>query len=334
MPKIQHLVEQAIKKEEAILRLKSLGVLVDFDEKLNLFHGRVNSDGENFFVDPSFDNAGQTLGHYNNNAIPGLHASDYEIARLYAENRYAENATTGNVLGKVEVHKIEPTTNGLMILNVQKLFDVDELEMELKDYIKISKTESDELKKIELSNEEKEEVKQAVKVIAEQTGPQKLLPKLFGNKESVNILKDMQNICEKNKKDGKPYVLDDDLESYIIRKGANEKLEAKIRDISGAVNVYQILKEEGNIKMLVSKLQSNFDFTEDMSLNLDLFEKFLKSENIIGIKQKLWLSNVINKNNFDDYFFFDTKRINSSSAIKKMKNDSRKQIKTETTLKA
>ena len=327
MRKVQEFVKVALKKDEAIAFLMEKGVLIGFDEKEKLFHGRVNTNDEKFFVDSNFDNSGRTLGHYNNNAIPGLHASNYKIAQRYANKRMMENAVSGAKMGRIEVHQIAPICSGLKIVNYQKLMDIDDLEPSLLQ-MHISQEEINELKKQKLSPEEMKKVKDAIKTITATHTVEEVMPKLFEFHKDQKILKDLFDICAKNSKKNKPYVLDDDLEKYITKyaKGSFET-EEKIRAISGAVNVFQLLKEDGNIQMLVSKLQSDIDFTDDMSLNLDFFKAFLGKENIVGIKQKIWVSKVINENNFDDYFFFDTQRINTNQVVHKMEQDKKKQTK-------
>jgi len=322
MKQLQKVFDKTIEKEKAILFLKEKGVLIDFNQNLHLFHGRVSSGDKKFFVDPNFDNSGQTLGHYNNNGISGLHASGFDIAEKYAEKRFSECEDFKDK--KIEVHQIVPTEDNLLILDLQKLFDIEELEPHLKSY-NISNVEIEEIKKNILSQQDKQKIREAIKTIASSSGATNIMPKLFSSKDSVVILRDLKNICEKNK-DGKPYVLDADLEKYAKQKAKDDaKLEEQIYDIAGALNVYKMLTEEGDIKTLMSKFQSDFDFTENSTLNLDFFREFLRNENIVGVKQKLWLSDVIGQTNFDDYFFFDTQRINSKTALKKIERSNQKE---------
>ncbi|MBR1925403.1 MAG: hypothetical protein IJ837_00935 [Clostridia bacterium] len=323
MKQLQKDFDKTTEKEKAILFLKGKGVLIDFNQNLHLFHGRVSSGDKNFFVDPNFDNSGQTLGHYNSNGISGLHASAFDIAEKYAEKRFSEYEDFKDK--KIEVHQIVPKEDNLLILNLQKLFDIEELEPYLKSY-NISNEEIEEIKKNVLPLQDKQKVQKAIKTIAFSSGVTNIMPKLFSSKDSVVILRDLKNICEKNKENGLPYVLDADLEKYAQKKAEDdEKLEEQIYDIAGALNVYKMLTEEGDIKTLMSKFQSDFNFTENSTLNLDFFREFLRNENIIGVKQKLWRSDVIGKTNFDDYFFFDTQRINSKTAQKKIERSNQKE---------
>ena len=70
--------------------------------------------------------------------------------------------------------------------------------------------------------------------------------------------------------------------------------------------------------MLLSKLQSGFDFDDICTYNLDFFNDYLQALNIVGVHQKIWHSDIINQNAFDDYFFFDTSKINTEQVAKKI----------------
>ena len=321
MAKIQQIVEKAIKREEAISSLLQMGVLVNFDSSINLFHGRVNTKNNNFAVKSNFNNAGSALGHNNNNSIPGLHASSFEVAKKYAEKRFVEHMEKNKEQGKVEVHKIFPVQTGTMIFNSQKLFDMEELKPYLENVFKISTEEIENIEKSILTQEEKEKVCQAVKDISSFYDITSLMPELFNKKESVKILKGLQEICSENEKTKAPFVFDDDLEKFVQKNASKKMPEELIRSISGALNVYQMLTKQGDIKTLISKFQSDLDFTKDCTLNLKCFRAFLEKEQIVGIKQKLWVSNIINQNNFDDYFFFDTAKVNTKKIVKKMSRE-------------
>lgn len=312
-------------EQEAIKKLIQKQVLVPFNFNSQIFHGRVNLNGDKFVVKNGFDNAGKTLGHYNNNSIPGLHASDFSIAKKYAERRFIENVNNGVNVKKMEIHKIVPLEKGLFLIDLTKLFDEKEIMPYLENVFQLSEEQIKKVKTNILSQDEKQEVFNLFKVMASKETPQSLMPKLFEGAKNKKILKDLLEICRQNEKQKKPYVLDDDLEKYVLKNSKNEKEENQIRSISGAVNVLQILKETGNVKFLMSKFQSNFDFTENMSLNLKMFKAFLNKNNIVGVKQKLWVSDVIGTKNIDDYFFFNTQKIGTDTMAQKIKKDSQKQ---------
>lgn len=327
MIKIEQIIESAIEKEKAIGFLIKKGVLVEVGPGLHLFHGRVNLDGKNYFV--LAGNSGEDAEH-DNNKIFGLHTSTIDVAQKYAEARFVESLKNNKNMGQIEVHKIVPTTKNLMIFNSQKLFDMDEIEPYLSGVFSLSKEEKEEIRKNALSPKEQQMVQEAFKTIASNTIITSIMPELFKTKQDMIILKELLEICEKNRESKKPYVLDDDLEKYIQKTSKGKvQVEKRIREIGGAINVYQMLKEDGNIKTLVSKLQSGFDFTEDMTLNLKFFQVFLEKENIVGVKQKIWASDVIGQKNIDDYFFFDTQRVNTTKAVQKIEKDKKKANKAQ-----
>ncbi len=326
--KLKEIIELSA-EEQARNQLIQKQVLLPFDERTQVFHGRVNMSGDKFFVKSGFDNSGKTFGHNNNNSIPGLHASEFGVAKKYAEKRFIESAIKTSKAGKIEIHKIEPLESNLFILDITKLFEEEDIMPYLENVFHIPTNQIQDVQKNILPQEEKQEVCENIKVLASKHLPQTLMPKLFEGNQNQKILKDCLEICRQNEKQKKPYVLDDDLEKYVLKNSKDEKTEEQIRNIAGAVNVFQILRETGDIKFLMSKFQSNFDFCENMSLNLKMFRAFLRQQGIVGVKQKLWISDVIQDKNIDDYFFFDTKRVGTGKTAQKIKNDARRQQTTQ-----
>ena len=70
--------------QSAIKVLMDLGLLVKFDDSLELYHGRVGRSGEEWSVDPNFTNADNSTGNRNVNSISALNASDQETAEEFA----------------------------------------------------------------------------------------------------------------------------------------------------------------------------------------------------------------------------------------------------------
>lgn len=327
---VKRIISNAQKREQAIKDLQALGVLLPMEE-LHLFHGRTTADDERFFVKSDFDNADYFDGHYNNNAIPGIHASNLKIAKKYADARlkqYYENNTDIPAKKSPTIHKLIPTQPGLFVFDLCKIYKLDELEPYLKDIYKLTPKETAELYAQKLNDEQEQQLKNAVSKLVSTYNIPKLMPELFKNgKASAKIYKDLNHICERNiKEKQKSVVTDKDIETYCQKKlKNNEKATQLAQDICGCINVYQMLKETGDIGLLLSKLQSDFCFTEDSTLNLRLFKEFLLQNNIIGVHQKLWISEVIGERNFDDYFIFDTSKINTDKFVKKQKRQEEKE---------
>ncbi|MBQ7603105.1 MAG: hypothetical protein IJU58_03080 [Clostridia bacterium] len=329
---VKRIVGDAQMREQAIKELQALGVLLPM-ENLHLFHGRMTADDECFLVKSDVNNAGYFDGHYNNNGIPGIHASNPNIAKKYADARlkeYYEKNNSSQTTQTATIYKLVPTQKGLFVFDLCKIYKMDEIELFLTNVFKLTPKETEEIYAKRLTASQEQQLKNIVSTfISTYTIPQ-LVPELFKDEKiSTKIYKDLNQICECNKKDKqKSFVSDGDIETYCKKKlKDNESATNLAQDIGGCINVYQILKETGDIGLLFSKLQSDFNFTEDSTLNLTLFKNFVLQNNIIGVHQKLWVSNVIAEQNFDDYFIFDTSKINTEQFVKKQKLQKEKKDK-------
>ena len=332
--RVKQIINDAKKREQAIKDLQALGVLLPMED-LNIFHGRTTADAERFFVKSDFDNADYFDGHYNNNAIPGIHASNLKIAKKYADARlkqYYEANPNKAVTKTATIYKLVPTQKGLFVFDLCKIYKLDELEPYLKDVFKSTPKETKEIYANKLTEEQEQQLKNVISTLVSTYTIPQLMPALFKDeKASLKIYKDLNQICERNiKEKQKGVVTDNDIETYCQKKLKNNESATNLaQDICGCINVYQMLKETGDIGLLFSKLQSDFCFTGDSTLNLNLFKEFLLQNNIIGVYQKLWISEVIGEQNFDDYFIYDTSKINTDKFVKKQKRQEEKENKNQ-----
>ena len=90
-------IEQG-EKYRAMQTLLELGVCKKVSD-LELYHGRAGR-GEEWRVDPSYNNAGNSTGNRNINQIPALNTGEYNIAREFSEARVSVEG------GNPEVHRI------------------------------------------------------------------------------------------------------------------------------------------------------------------------------------------------------------------------------------
>lgn len=322
--KVKDIVEKTQMRNEALAILKDIGVFIPFDSRVHAYHGRVNTNGKTFVIKSDFDNSGNKTGFHNVNNTPGLHTSSYEIARKYAfsrteqfnsieksdPERWKQLMEGGFIKGRPEVHRIIAAHPDLIIFDLCKTYNIEEVSdwmQELEPLV--SQSEIDKFYEYQLSKEEKKRMEYAVSLLAKTVSVPELMPELFEETDlALKVLSDLQVICQKD--EDKPFVTDDDLEEYISKSAeGNPKLEGLIRAIAGSVNVYQFLSERGDLPFMIRKHQSQFDFTDDCTLNLTCIKRFLESQNIVGAQQKIWTSNVINQNGFDEYFFFDTSKL-------------------------
>ena len=319
-------LEQSLleKRKQAIKELINLGVLIPFDKKLQLYHGRTTIDGR-FQVKKNINNAGYYMGHYNVNSIPGLHTSTQQIAELYANARAVEQykKEPKTILDvKQQVNKIVALVNNVLIFDICKVYDLQDLLPNLSQFITLTDEEVSKLKNNKLSPEQEKQLNIAISTLISTYTIPELLPSLFGNEQNIKVLKDLALIGKNNAKLGKQeYVFDDDLEKYLSKKTNSQLNQEQVQRIAGAINVYNELKNGADLQTLFSKLQSGFDFTADRPLNLELFKSFLQKINVCGVHQKIWKSDIIKVTNFDDYFFFDTSKINTEPLAKKIQSE-------------
>lgn len=321
--RFKEIVEKTEKHDKAIKTLKDLGVFCPFNLSVLTFHGRVNTDGKIFEVQENFENSGYTNGHYNLNAVPGLHTTSFEIVKKYAKTRTydwnkklesvkeEEGETFSQKRGKVEVQRIVPKKDGLIVFDILRVSDPEDIFFGIENgYLKLSKKEVEEFLKGCLNEQEREEFKQAMKNLVSCYDFKEMVPELFKNSFSKKALKDFEKICDRNKlTDGKGFVFDLDLEDYL-KDFENEEDKENLSKIASNLNTEKLI-EDGKLGLLMSKKQSNIDFVEDLTIGFEFLDEFLKRENIVGVHQKIWHSKVIDENNFDEYFFFDTSNLNT-----------------------
>ena len=320
--RIKDVINLAEIRQLAIEQLLTFGVVIPFDNKIHLFHGRMSDKDEKFVVKTNFNNAGQTPDHYNVNAIPGMHASTFFIAEKYAQRRtsdfYSKQTKLPANLPSDKVYEIVGKSNNLMFIDVCKFLQIEELEPYLSNIYKIPQEQIEQLKKNILSTANQQKMQQVWSTLISTFTIPQLMPNLFNNEASSKIFKDLNKIClEKQKLNQPAVVTDNECEKYIAKRSKDNIPSQLIEDICGSINVYYMLKQQGGIATLVSKLQSDFNFTDNCTLNLNLFKSFLTQLNIIGFHQKIWFSEIVDEKNFDDYFIFDTSKINTKQMVKK-----------------
>ncbi len=308
-------------KHKLIRELTRLKVLVPFDDNLKLFHGRANETNKKFHIKSYVDNSGNKLGHYNVNVIPGLHTSTYDIAKRYAEARKNQAYKKAiNVSVAPEVKRIVATSPNLMIFNLCKIFNLDDILSSLSAVISLPKETEEKLYSDLLPKKEFDACLHIIKELTLCYTLPQISPTLFNNEEQIKITKNLLKLAKQNYSKYNRYVVtDNDCDNYIKKLSPlTDKEEENIKNIAGAINVYYALAHSGDIAMLLSKLQSGFDFDDICTYNLDFFNDYLQALNIVGVHQKIWHSDIINQNAFDDYFFFDTSKINTEQVAKKI----------------
>lgn len=108
--------------------LVKYGILIPFDQRLKLYHGRARSSSEkgDWKVKPMFKNGGNSTGNYNVYSISTLSTADYQTASDFARERVFRNATP-------EVHRIVTDDKEAMIFDYE--YDLSKLKKEDKDEV-------------------------------------------------------------------------------------------------------------------------------------------------------------------------------------------------------
>lgn len=347
--KVVDIVKKAETIENSLNVLKKYGVLVPFDSRVHAFHGRVNDTGKRFYVKPDFDNSRNKTGNNNLNAVPGLYASSFEIAKRYADIRSLVNfdvnskdnanndklKNAGMIKGTPEVHRIVAFYPDLFIFDVMK--SNDNLESSIKFFIKNNTDffrEEESNDRYFLKENEKIETKNAIKNLARCTSVTEIMPELFADeKQSAKNLMYLTEICEKNyKKTGKPFVFDSDLEKIIKKENLKNEKEENLMQLASSVNSYQILLKTGDLSDLLISVQNGVDIRDNADINLQFVLNFAKHYNIVGVHQLILTSKIIDKSFFSTYFFFDTSKMNTEDIVKfQLKNQkkSRENVQSE-----
>ena len=109
---------------KAIEILKKNGILVPFDDSVELYHGRARSlDNQaqaDWKVEANFDNSGNNTGNYNVNKISALSTGNYGVARHFANARTRKGQIA-------EVHRIVSSDPDALIFdNTVKIWKLEE----------------------------------------------------------------------------------------------------------------------------------------------------------------------------------------------------------------
>lgn len=102
------------KQEKHLRFLVKIGMLIPFDERFQLYHGRMEASDENkpWSIDVNFDNSENKTGNDNVMGISCLCTASKEIAQNYAVNR-----SLNGLNGKMSIYKVEPNLDGCYIFN-------------------------------------------------------------------------------------------------------------------------------------------------------------------------------------------------------------------------
>ena len=277
-------------KKQAIEFLIEKGLLIPFDENLELYHGRVRKieDKSEWKVDSNYNSS------YVNNVygIPMLSTADRKTASDFAI-RNKEDSGKDNYIS--EIHKIVSSDKNALIFN--KSFDFSNL-----------------------NEEERKMITTALMRVSNYEISQ-LSPSKFEDRDSyVKVYEILKRICISN---NYQYISEENVND-VIRCLNNENKRQLVRQIAGAMNakllfIYKpefLMKKFGFEKELSKRTWFEIEgngITKRYPLNQEYVSSLLINNNIIGIRSIVDSARLSKK--IIGYYFFDLDKINTEKAI-------------------
>ncbi len=311
--------------KNAIDTLIDLGLIVKFDDSLELYHGRVGKKGEEWSVDPNFSNAENSTGNLNVNSVDALNASDKETAENFANARTLVAIAQGENKNSIEpqVHRI--VADGEAYIFAYKTIDPKDQQKVEDAMLTLLGTNLSRLSPV--SYEDRMMGGRIYSVIKEYLSKSKqAILTAEATKEIARQLTSEENLRAMFSDINIPYLGDGGtLESHV---------KNLVYQIAGAVNTkYALLKNPAVV--LDRYVLGDHETTDGLELwrvpvrqNVDgkdvtiktflpmssaFVSSLLDSSNIVGYRQRI--ASVTVGRNIDSYFLFDKERINTEKVI-------------------
>lgn len=299
--------------ENGINRLVEIGLLIPFDEKLQLYHGRARDmrkeGAQEWIVDVFFDNSGTNtvnsglIKTKNVNEIPALHVAGHEIADRFAFVRTRDKNYEAGIydLSKTDLYKQE--TIRIVPFEKGKFF--------LNDKVKIS----------ELSREDKRIMREvlgiSLSISAEySTG---FVPLDIGQDFNYNIV---HFEFEKYKEhflniykigdliNTKRFVTNEEVENYSKESGLDKE---KCNEIAGIINAAKLLYNDPILAVnyvVFGKDSKKIKENEmDFPISIEYILSWTKKNNIIGFNAEVSSFSLMQK--ISDFIIFDKDGVGS-----------------------
>lgn len=274
--------------------LVKYGILIPFDKKLKLYHGRARATTEKgeWKVKPMFKNGGNSTGNYNVYSISTLSTADYQTAKDFAEGRAFRNATP-------EVHRIVTDDKDAMIFDYE--YDLSKL-----------------------PKEDKEEVMQAFKGLVDYKMTS-LTPITFEYRRTGGII--FETLKQKRIENNTSLLTEKDIDD-VYKKLANTEVHSYESPITRAI-VYELAssmntqvlfrfypdklikkyalesKEENRNNMIINNIK--------YPLNMNYIASVLSNSHIVGVKA--YIDSATLDRVITGYYIFDLDKVNTEKAI-------------------
>ena len=242
----------------ALDTLKRVGLLVPVSD-VETYHGRLGSNTEEsaWQVDPSFSNGSNDSGNSNVNKRPTLYTGDRDTAQDFANRRGVESKRSNF---RVEVHDIASADPDATVLD----FGFDSAK---------------------LGDEDRASYEKALKAL--------LIPMTEGSPVGFEHKDKAQPFAEAIIRLGKSFLTTEDVATIVAESGIDG---ATADQLAGAYNARQIAAI--NPSYLVSELLENRHNIvtvtlgvggekQEMPLNLEYVERYLRLAHIVGVKQSI-----------------------------------------------
>lgn len=317
--------QQDPRKIEARERLESIGVIIPMS-RLELYHGRdPEGDKEEWTVSSNFSNSGNNTGNENINKIDALSTGDFNTARDFAVERilhkirvrsgldpfqfstkreeYRRQIRAGEI--PIEIHRIVSSDPNAIILNYDKSNNSKEKQQIIEQEIPFllpgtlegSPVDFKYRDAISLLQESKETMKQLFNITNKEYISQAEIPQ---------ILEKIKSIIHQSR--NPEAVVDEDL----------------VKHIAGSVNAKYILKFNPlrSIEYYTTSKKESWDInrgdiTHQLPINRDYIARFLRSNNIVGLRTNLESGTLQRK--ISNTILFDLKKTNTLDQVKKDK---------------
>lgn len=309
-------------KIEAREKMESIGLFIPMG-KLELYHGRdPNGDKEEWSVRSDFSNSGNNTGNWNVNAIDALNTGDFATARDFAVERilhklrersgldpfqfstkreeYRRQIRAGEI--PIEIHRIVSSDPNAIILNYDKSNNSKEKQQIIEQEIPFllpgtlegSPVDFKYRDAISLLQESKETMKQLFNITNKEYISQAEIPQ---------ILEKIKSIIHQSR--NPEAVVDEDL----------------VKHIAGSVNAKYILKFNPlrSIEYYTTSKKESWDInrgdiTHQLPINRDYIARFLRSNNIVGLRTNLESGTLQRK--ISNTILFDLTKVNTEEKIK------------------
>ena len=279
-------------RKQAIAKLVELGI-AQYVNDLDLYHGRA-ATGEQWKVDPNFENGGNKTGNHNVNGRDGLYACDKNTAIEFANARAKEKNSTPE-LYKIVSQNDDDIIIDLIALSKKPLSAEQQITFSKAMWV-LNKPHITELTPIKFEYQAAMDyVQKELTQHHSPLHPETIFYSEQGIEDAIQNLKRNQDI------------------RMIFGYNVNKELSQLVYNLAESINTANCITNYDNFKSIIQLYiaNKNFDTTQDPNRNIyfnhEFFGAWCAANHIIGTKDYV-KSATIHKS-ITAYHFFDKKKI-------------------------